>query len=73
VPTAAAVAASLVNAIAVVVGALESLRKASPFYHYVAGDPLRHGFAPGHTAVLLLVGVALAVPASFAFERRDLT
>jgi ABC-2 type transport system permease protein len=73
VSAAAAVAAYLVNALAAIVGALEPVRKLSPFYHYVAGDPLRHGLALDHTAVLVLVVAALAVAIPLAFDRRDLT
>jgi len=73
VSAAAAVAAYLVNALAAIVGALEPVQKLSPFYHYVAGDPLRHGLAFDHTAVLALVAAALAVATPLAFGRRDLT
>jgi ABC-2 type transport system permease protein len=72
VPAAAAVAAYLVNALAAIVGALEPAQKASPFYHYVAGDPLRHGLALDHTALLVVLALALAVMAPIAFGRRDL-
>jgi ABC-2 type transport system permease protein len=72
VSTAAAVAAYLVNALAGIVGALEPVQGLSPFYHYVAGDPLRHGLAVDHTAVLALAAGALAA-APLAFGRRDLT
>lgn len=73
VAAAAAVAAYLVNALAAIVSALEPVQKLSPFYHYVAGDPLRHGLAPGHAAVLAMVAVAIAALAPVVFERRDLT
>jgi ABC-2 type transport system permease protein len=72
-PSAAAVAAYLVNALAVLVAGLDPVRKASPFYHYAAGDPLRHGLSLGHTAVLVLVALALASLAPPALARRDLT
>jgi ABC-2 type transport system permease protein len=72
VPAAAAVAAYLVNALAAIVGALEPVQKASPFYHYVAGDPLRRGLALDHTALLALTAVGLALLAPVAFGRRDL-
>ena len=51
---------------------LESVRKASPYYHYVASDPLRHGLGLGHVAFLLSVGVLASGLAVLAFERRDL-
>ena len=72
-PAAAAVAAYLVNALAAIVSWLEPVQKASPFYHYVAGDPLRHGFALGHSALLLLAIAVVSGLAPFAFARRDLT
>jgi ABC-2 type transport system permease protein len=69
---AGAVAAYLVNSLASLVDFLEPVRKASPFYHYVASDPLRHGLALDHVAVLLLLALGAAALAAFAFERRDL-
>ena len=73
VPAVAAVAAYLVNALAAIVSWLEPAQKASPFYHYVAGDPLRHGIAPTHSGLLLLAVAVLAGLAPLAFTRRDLT
>jgi ABC-2 type transport system permease protein len=73
VPAAAAVAAYLVNALAAIVSWLEPVQKASPFYHYVAGDPLRHGFALGHSVLLLLAIAVVSALAPFAFAGRDLT
>ena len=60
VPAVAAVAAYLVNALAAIVSWLEPAQKASPFYHYVAGDPLRRGIAPTHSGLLLLAVAVLA-------------
>jgi ABC-2 type transport system permease protein len=72
VAAACAVAAYLVNSLAVLVDFLEPVRKASPFYHYVASDPLRHGLQLGHAAFLVGVAVAAAALAVLFFERRDL-
>jgi ABC-2 type transport system permease protein len=72
VAAAAAVAAYLVNALAALVGALEPAQKASPFYHYAAGDPLRHGLALDRTGLLLGIAAVLAVLAPAALSRRDL-
>jgi ABC-2 type transport system permease protein len=72
VPAAGAVAAYLVNVLATLVTALEPLQKASPFYHYAAGDPLREGLALVHTALLVLLAAVFAVVAPAALERRDL-
>ena len=46
VASAGAVAAYLVNSLAALVDALEPIQKVSPFYHYAAPDPLRHGLSP---------------------------
>jgi ABC-2 type transport system permease protein len=69
---AAAVAAYLVNGLAPLVDALEPAQKASPFYHYAAGDPLRHGLEAGHVLLLVAIAVAAAAVAVFAFDRRNI-
>ena len=69
--SAAAVAAYLVSSLAPLVHALDAVKVVSPFYHYAASDPLRHGLGAGH-ALLLLGGAALVtVLAPLALERRD--
>jgi ABC-2 type transport system permease protein len=73
VTAAAAVAAYLVNGLAPLVDALEIPRKLSPFYHYAAGDPLRHGLAVSHSLVLVAIAAAATVIAQEAFARRDLS
>lgn len=72
VPAAGAAAAYVVNALAAIVHALDPLRKASPFYHYAAGDPLRHGLSVVHSGLLLVATLVLALLAPLAFSRRDL-
>jgi ABC-2 type transport system permease protein len=72
VAAAGAVAAYLVNSLAVLVEGLEPVRKASPFYHYAASDPLRHGLAVGHMSFLGGVAATAVVLTLFLFERRDL-
>ncbi len=72
VTAALAVAAYLVYGLAPLVGALEPLQRWSLFYHYAAGDPLRHGLAVGHLAVLLAVTLVAGAAAPLLFERRDL-
>ena len=72
IPAAAAVAAYLVNVLGAIVGALEPVRPASPFYHYAAGDPLRRGLPLDHVGLLLLATVVLGLLAPLALERRDL-
>jgi ABC-2 type transport system permease protein len=69
---AAAVAAYLVNSLAPLVAALELAQKASPYYHYAASDPLRHGLDLGHAALLVGVVAVAAALAPVVFDRRDL-
>jgi len=73
VTAAAGVAAYLVNGLAPLVHALKVPQKLSPFYHYAAGDPLRHGISAGHLSVLLAVAVAALALAPVFFARRDLS
>jgi ABC-2 type transport system permease protein len=68
-----AVAAYLVNSLAVLVDFLEPVRTASPFYHYVASDPLRQGLELGHAGFLVALAVAAAALGVAALDRRDLT
>lgn len=70
--TAVAVAAYLVNTLAPLTGALKPLRPLSPFFHYAAGDPLRHGLSGWHALVLAGIAVVAAVLAPLVLERRDL-
>jgi ABC-2 type transport system permease protein len=72
ITAAIAVAAYVVNGLAPLVSALEPLQKASPFYHYAAGDPLRDGLAFGHTAFLVGLGAVASALAPILFDRRDL-
>lgn len=71
VATAGAVAAYLVNGLAALVEALEAPQKASPFYHYAVGDPLRQGLALDHSLFLVAIAAAATVVGVLAFERRD--
>ena len=68
-----AVAAYLLNSLSPLVHALEHVRAASPFYHYVAGDPLRHGFAVDHALVLLAITAVSGLLAPLVFDRRNLS
>jgi ABC-2 type transport system permease protein len=61
------------NGLGALVDWLAPWRPISPFYHYIANDPLSNGLDPGHALVLVawaVIGGAIAV---VAFERRDLT
>jgi beta-exotoxin I transport system permease protein len=73
VAAAGAVAAYLVNSLAALVDFLEPVRKASPYYHYVASDPLRHGLGLGNAAFLVALALLAATVAVVSFDRRDLT
>ena len=72
VPAALGVAAYLVSSLGSLVDSLRFASKASPYYHYVASDPLRQGLGLGHAGFLLGVGVLASGLAVLAFERRDL-
>jgi ABC-2 type transport system permease protein len=73
VAAASAVAAYLVNSLAALVDVLVPVKQASPFYHYVASDPLRHGLALDHVAFLVVLASVAAALAALAFDRRDLS
>ncbi|MGZ8687334.1 MAG: hypothetical protein ACXWZP_02780 [Gaiellaceae bacterium] len=72
VATAGAVAAYLVNGLAALVEALEAPQKASPFYDYAVGDPLRQGLARDHRLFLVAIAAAATTVGVLAFERRDI-
>jgi ABC-2 type transport system permease protein len=72
VPAGGAVAAYVVNALAALVSALEPVQKLSPFFHYAASDPLRHGLAWWHVLFLVAVALVAAAAAPFGLARRDL-
>ncbi len=67
-----AVVAYLVDSLAALVSGLGRFQKASPFYHYAVGDPLRQGIAPAHAAILIAIAAISAVAGIALFERRDL-
>ncbi len=62
-----------VNALSVLVDALDKIKGISPFYYYLGNDPLRNGVDVGHAAVLLVIALVGYGAALVAFERRDLT
>ncbi len=69
---AAAVAAYLINGLAPLVDAIHDIRWLSPWYHYVAGNPLRDGLSPANALVLVAIAVVAAAAAVVAFDRRDI-
>jgi beta-exotoxin I transport system permease protein len=66
-----AVVAYLVNALAPLVGWLEPIRKASPFFQYLGHDPLRTGVSVAAIAVAAASTAVLVSMAVIGFERRD--
>jgi len=71
VPALLAVAAYLLNGLALLSDALKPLRKLSPFYQYIGHDPLHNGtdavsIVVSAASIAVLVGLALV-----AFNRRD--
>lgn len=71
VPTAAAVAAYLLDGLGNLVDALEPWRVLSPFNWYFEADSLRAGFAPGWLGLLLAAAAVFGALAPPAFARRD--
>jgi ABC-2 type transport system permease protein len=69
---AAAVAAYLVYGLAPLVSALEPAQKASPYYLYAGGDPIRSGLDPAHALILAGLALLAGLLAVVLFERRDL-
>jgi ABC-2 type transport system permease protein len=66
-----AVAAYLLYSLAPVVPSLGTWQKASPFYWYLASDPVASGFNLGHVAVLAAASGLLTIVAAVLFDRRD--
>lgn len=73
IAAALAVGAYVVNSLAPLVSVFHAIRPLSPFYHYTASDPLRHGLALEHAAVLVCIALVAAALATLAFDRRDIT
>ena len=72
VTAALALAGYVVNGLGTIVDWLGPWRPASPFFHYLAGDPLTNGVQPVHLAVLLAIAAAALLGATVAFDRREL-
>ena len=66
-----ALLAYVVDSLAVLVDALETVQPLSPFYLYRSAEPLRDGLDPVHALVLLALAAAFAAVALPAFDRRD--
>ena len=66
------VIAYFINAFRLIVGALESAGKTSPFYLYIGADPLSNGLNVAHVGIMIGIILALLALAVVAFDRRDL-
>jgi len=73
VTVAVVLASYLVTSLADLVPALKVVRPLSLFSHSIGTEPIYEGLSPGHTAVLVIVVVALVGLAAWAFEHRDLS
>jgi ABC-2 type transport system permease protein len=72
VAAALAVGAYLAYTVGGQVQSLEAMRKLSPFYYYLGGDPLRTGVDLGHVAVLAAIPLVLLGVALWSLTRRDI-
>lgn len=70
-PGALAVVAYIVNALAPLVDAFDRIQQVSPFYQYIAHDPLRQGVAWDGVTVSVSTCAVLVALAVFGFRRRD--
>lgn len=71
IPAFVAVVAYMVNGLGGMVSWLEPLQRYSPFYQYIAHDPLRHGVSWSAVLVALAEVVVLVAIAVWGFRRRD--
>jgi ABC-2 type transport system permease protein len=67
-----AIAGFFLNGLGALVDWLEPWRPLSPFYQYIANDPLSNGIDPANALVLIAGAVIGGIVAVIAFERRDL-
>jgi len=66
------IAGFFLNGLGALVDWLEPWRPISPFYQYIANDPLSNGLDAGNVLVLVAWAVMGGTVAVIAFERRDL-
>ncbi|HEX4897782.1 MAG TPA: ABC transporter permease [Candidatus Limnocylindrales bacterium] len=66
------IAGFFLNGFGALVDWLEPWRPISPFYQYIANDPLSNGLDAGNVLVLLAWALIGGIVAVIAFERRDL-
>jgi ABC-2 type transport system permease protein len=67
-----ALAAYLINSIAILNDTVDSLAALTPFDYYLSSEPLVNGMHWGHAAILASAFVALIGAAVVLFDRRDL-
>jgi ABC-2 type transport system permease protein len=48
------------------------LRLLSPFHYYIGAEPLKHGVAPAHVAVLVTISLASVAIGAWRFNHRDI-
>ncbi|UUL75771.1 hypothetical protein NG819_16750 [Pseudarthrobacter sp. Fe7] len=71
IPAVLAVLAYIVNALAPLVDVFDRIQKVSPFFQYIAHDPLRNGTAWDSVLVSVTTIVVLVALAVAGFRRRD--
>ena len=72
VPALLAVVTYLINGLGPMVGWLNPLRPASPFFHYIGNDPLRNGLSLRGLVVSTLTIAVLLFASLYTFRSRDL-
>jgi ABC-2 type transport system permease protein len=66
-----AVNAYLINALAPLSDAVDSVKGLAPFYYYSAADPVRNGADPLHLLFLAFLTFVFFSVSLIAFDRRD--
>lgn len=72
IAAASAVTTFFVYSLSGMVKALKPWSRISPFYYYIASEPLKRGLNAAHALVLLAASLALGALSVFLFERRDI-
>jgi ABC-2 type transport system permease protein len=72
VAAAVAVASFFLYSLSSLVEGLKPWSRVSPFYYYIAADPLKNGLNAMHVLVLLAASLALEALSVYLFERRDI-
>ena len=72
VPAVVAVVAYMVHGLGPMVEWLRPVQEVSPFYQYIAHDPLRTGVSTSSATVAVATVVVLTAVAVWGFSRRDI-